>query len=580
MRLPAPLFAALLGLPLIAGITHADPLEIDADDIGPHWEGVNFHDNFGWRVVSPGDLNGDGLSDFAVAGPQDDGPSTFDSTVRVFLGRTERPPGIRLAEWSDATFIDAGSSDDSVFRFAIIPDATGDGEPDMLVAEPNASSSGLAYLYAGDPDWNTDQTAADAANRWRGYVQEEYPELAAETRPSDVVGGDFDGDGLSDIAIASVLFNRVWIDYSTDGFGGNVVLSDLSYFSDCIDELPGAGFGGALTVGDFNDDSRADLAVGAPGCESDAGQVHIYYGAEGGFGGAADLVITGGDRIGSRLFADDLDGDGDDDLFVQELGTGDVENKGGLWIFLGGAGGLSGSPSTTVEAGFSDGRLGASVAVLDDISNPPDGISELIVGSPEASISGIGQGAVYVFEGQDPWPAELQVGDAKYRIDGSGLNNWFGHSLATLSDFNDDGYPEIVIGEPNFSAENSENEFHRGRIYLFNALPDRDEDDDNVSTLNGDCDDTDPAVRPGVLEECNGYDDNCNHQTDEGCGDDDDDDTAADDDDATTPGAGDDDDANGGCDCASSVMDADAPPAGLTLLLAVSALVLYRRRTL
>jgi|GEM_PF-1644647 len=577
MRRFACLSAALLCLPVMAGSVDAAPLELDPDNIGPRWEGVNFHDNFGWRVVSPGDLNGDGRSDFLVAGPQDDGPSTFDSTVRVFLGREGRPPGQRLADWSDGTFIDAGSSDDSVFRFTVIPDATGDGEPDLVVAEPNAGSAGTVYMYAGDGDWNTDRTAADAAAKWTGYAQDEYPQLADETRPSDVAGGDFDGDGLSDIAIASTLFNRVWIDYSADGFGEETELSALPvFFTACEGEFPGVGFGSALAVGDFNDDGRSDLAVGAPGCTNDAGQVHVFYGAQGGFGGSADLVINGGDRIGARLFADDLDGDGDDELFVQELLSGTAENKGGLWIFTGGAGGLAATPNTVLSSGFSDGRLGASVAVLDDISNPPDGIPELVVGSPEASLSGVGQGAVYVFEGQDPWPAALLVGDAKYRVDGSGLNNWFGQSLATLSDFDGDGYPEIVIGEPNFSAENSENEFHRGRIYLFNALPDRDEDDDNVSTLNGDCDDLDPDVRPGILEQCNGIDDNCNHETDEGCGDDDD--AADDDDDATTPAPGDDDDSTDGCDCGSSLAGQNAMPTGLALVLALGSVALYRRR--
>ncbi len=575
MRLLLPTASLLF----VAPLAHAEPTIVDIDNIGPRWEGVNFHDNFGWRVVAPGDLNGDGLSDFAVTGPQDDGPSTFDSTVRIFLGQEGAAPVEGLADWSAGTFVDAGSPDDSVFRFVIIPDATGNGQPDLVVAEPNAGTSGAVLLYEGDGSWNTDRTAADAIAKWSGFTQDEFPELAPETRPSDVVGGDFDGDGLSDIAIASVLFNRVWIDYSGDGFGDDVTLSALTdFFTSCQDEFPGAGFGSALVAGNFNGDVYADLAVGAPGCNSDAGEVHVFYGGVNGLPAAADLVIPGGDRIGSRLFADDLNGDGVDDLFVQELLSGENENKGGLQIFFGTGGGLGSLPSVTLSSGFSDGRLGASVGVLADVSNPPDGISELVVGSPEASLSGTGQGAIYIFEGQANWPTELDVVDAKYRIDGSNLNTWFGQSLAALDDFNDDGYPEIVVGEPNFSSDNSENEFHRGRIYLFTALPDRDEDGDNVSTLNGDCDDTDPSVRPGLLEECNGYDDNCNHQVDEGCGDDDDDDDATSDDDDLV---GDDDDTtggDGGCDCSSSVSPVDVTPGLLAILLGAFGLFGLRRR--
>lgn len=34
---------------------------------------------------------------------------------------------------------------------------------------------------------------------------------------------------------------------------------------------------------------------------------------------------------------------------------------------------------------------------------------------------------------------------------------------------------------------------------------------------NGDCDDGDPFVRPGVPDECDGYDNDCDGAIDEGC---------------------------------------------------------------
>ncbi|MBN2360327.1 MAG: pre-peptidase C-terminal domain-containing protein [Deltaproteobacteria bacterium] len=44
---------------------------------------------------------------------------------------------------------------------------------------------------------------------------------------------------------------------------------------------------------------------------------------------------------------------------------------------------------------------------------------------------------------------------------------------------------------------------------------DADADHDNYTPDQGDCDDTDPAVKPGVAEACNGIDDNCNGLVDE-----------------------------------------------------------------
>jgi hypothetical protein len=46
--------------------------------------------------------------------------------------------------------------------------------------------------------------------------------------------------------------------------------------------------------------------------------------------------------------------------------------------------------------------------------------------------------------------------------------------------------------------------------------PNFDQDGDGFSVPQGDCDDRDPERYPGRTEDCNGIDDNCNEQTDEG----------------------------------------------------------------
>ena len=43
-----------------------------------------------------------------------------------------------------------------------------------------------------------------------------------------------------------------------------------------------------------------------------------------------------------------------------------------------------------------------------------------------------------------------------------------------------------------------------------------DVDGDGIAEEDGDCDDSDPDVYPGRVEDCNGVDDNCNDLIDEG----------------------------------------------------------------
>ncbi|MEE2829600.1 MAG: hypothetical protein VX498_10460 [Myxococcota bacterium] len=573
---------------LFPSAAQAEPTALDLDSISRRWLGPQYLDNLGWRIAAPGDLNGDGLADFAVSAPQDDGPLTFNSVVRIYFGRSTGAPSSGYADWADVEVSDGKVGTDAVYQFAFIDDATGDGVGDLLVVEPTAGAAGKVLLYPGSAaDWPSSLGAPDAVARWDGYLQEELPELAGETRPSQVAGGDFDGDGLADIVIASELFSALWVDYSDSAFSGTSSLQDLGApIRLCSDEVLTAQFGAAVVAGDFNGDDFADLAVSAPGCVAGEGRVFVWYGASGGLAAEPDLTLGGRDRLGGSLTVLDMDGDGIDDLAVQELLSATEEDpnagsRGNLLVYFGGEAGLPESPAVSFLGGFSDRRFGEAVALLADTSTPADGVPELVISSPEAAYNGLGQGAVYIFDGRAEWSGEINASEARYRISGAHRDAWLGHSLATLDDFDGNGYPELVIGEPNYTEGKSENDYLRGRVYFFDGLPDRDEDGDGISTLNGDCEDLDPDIGPLSAEECgDGLDNDCDHEIDEGCGDDDDDD-----DDLTPPPAGDDDDDDeddgGACDCSSGHLSWNSAGPGSVVLLLVGLLGLVglRRRS-
>jgi len=562
---------ALGGLP---GSSLGDTVEVPIDHIGPRWLGSQWHDNLGWTIKARGDLNGDGYGDFVVSAPQDDGPLTFESSVRIYFGRAELPWGRGDADWHDVRITDGKIGGDAVFQFSIIADATGDGHADLLLVEPKASEAGKVLLHAGGgTDWQSEISALNAVARWDGYLQDELALIPAQTRPSRALGGDFDGDNLSDIVIISGLFHRAWIQYSSTPYSGTSSLDSLSnVLAECTDEVPGSEFGEDARVADFNGDGSDDLVISAPGCANNEGRVYVWYGGNAAMDSSPDLTIHGGESLGGSLEVGDLNGDGYSELFVQErLAPSDDdtnrEDRGNLWVFFGSDAGLGSTPDFKLIGGFSDRRFGASLAVMNDISSPPDGLRDLAVGAPEAAYEGTGQGAIYIFEGRSEWPAEVTTNEATYRVVGAHRGAWFGSSIAAVSDFDGDGHDELVIGEPNYTEGDTENDYQRGRIYLFNALPDRDNDADGVSTLNGDCDDTDAAVRPTSLEVCDDIDNNCNHEIDEGCGKGDDDDASPDDDDAAPEPAE-------GCQCSSMGSGA---PAGLLLSLLLFAALSVRR---
>ena len=578
-RWPRPALGAALVCLLMAGIpisASAETTEVPLDHIGPRWLGTQWHDNLGWHCKSPGDLNGDGYADFAVSAPQDEGPMTFESNVLIYFGRPDLPYGRTDAGWYDTRISDGKIGGDSVFEFSFVDDATGDGLPDLLVVEPKAAEAGKVLLHAGSgSEWPEQLSANNAVARWDGYLQQELGTIPAETRPSQATGGDFDGDGLSDIVMVSALFQRAWIQYSTAGYSGTTSLAELTdVLSRCSDEIPAAEFGEDLRIGDFNGDGNDDLVISAPGCNDGEGRVFAWYGGTGPLDTNPDLEIPGGELLGGAIEVADLNSDGHDDLFVQERLSPDPddpnrEDRGNLWVFFGSAAGLAEVPDFKLLGGFSDRRFGSTVAVLNDISSPPDGLADLVVGAPQAAYSGIGQGAIYVFEGRSDWPDEVDTSEAVFRVVGSHRDSWFGASIATVSDFDGNGYDELLIGEPNYTEGDTENDYHRGRIYLFTALPDRDEDADGVSTMAGDCDDTDAAIRPTALEICDGIDNNCDHRIDEGCEEgDDDDSSAAGDDDGPEPAAPE------GCQCSAGTAHRGA---GLLLAVWLLAAVCVRR---
>ncbi|WP_433221894.1 hypothetical protein ACQP00_21975 [Dactylosporangium sp. CS-047395] len=197
------------------------------------------------------------------------------------------------------------------------------------------------------------------------------------------VEGDFNGDGVRDIAIGDPKapyngqINAGAVQIINGGTG---VVTTLVQGSGGVPVTREGGdeFGRTLAVYDANRDGCADLAVGAPtedvGTTTDAGAVYLIYGAPGGLGtGPASLTIQQGAALGQNMgTVPDTPEYGD--WFGASLAAGQTAN-GDSYLIIGAPGEDIGSASDagkvhylrgTVNVAFDEAAIGAGPVATDD----------------------------------------------------------------------------------------------------------------------------------------------------------------------------------------------------------------------
>ena len=255
--------------------------------------------------------------------------------------------------------------------------------------------------------------------------------------------------------------------------------------------------------GDFNGDGVGDLAIGVPfediGNVQDAGAVNVIYGSTSGLtagGGATGVPVNqfihqnspavpgtaeGGDQLGRALTSGDFDDDGFSDLAIgvpfEDTSNNQVDDGGLVLIVFGLANGLDLTRTQELIEDDGSDQFGLSLAWgdFDD-----DGVADLAVGAPNRTVDTIdfqtcdfeppvflrctvepGQGGgVTVFYGERNVGFENPRTDAfrqsnEYMFssisnevgDGAEDGDRFGETLAG-GDFDNDGVDDLAIGAP------------------------------------------------------------------------------------------------------------------------------------
>lgn len=164
-----------------------------------------------------------------------------------------------------------------------------------------------------------------------------------------VTTGDFDDDGYDEliIQITDSPHGAVAVIAGSEDFGG---IGDIDVFTDSSGSYPvNQGLSG-LATGDFNGDGLDDLAIGnsfaSPESRSWAGATYLFAGGEDLLSGSydattdSDLLIQGheaGDYFGFQIAMGDLNGDGLEDLVANSPNADKSgrSNAGRVYFFMG-----------------------------------------------------------------------------------------------------------------------------------------------------------------------------------------------------------------------------------------------------
>ena len=386
--------------------------------------GLSPGDSSGYSISGIGDINHDGIDDFAIGVPQNGPSPTGSGIVYVIFGNSginQEMISLDQLNGRNGFQIWGESLNDQLGRtLSMAGDMNGDQMDDLLIGAIGAGRSGCCYVLFGSPTiGDTGFFNLTFLDGQQGFKINGEREEQILTGVSVSGGSDINSDGYTDILIGSwysangrYQSGRSYLVFGGQGVGrgGVLNLTDLNGSNGfkLNGEARGDISGSAVSMmGDINGDGIDDLMIGAENALSQAGRSYVLWGNK-------DL-----NRIGAEFNLSDLNGVNGFKL--------EGENQGD--------------------------RSGISVSGIGDINQ--DGYSDLIIGAPFASSSnGYQSGVSYVVFGgnQIGYDGLISLSDLNgrngFKIIGKMAGEISGAKVSGAEDFNRDGVDDFFISSP------------------------------------------------------------------------------------------------------------------------------------
>ena len=381
---------------------------------------------FGQAVTSIGDINKDGVCDFASGNPEDDEGGSNRGSVFIMLMNSNGSVK-SYHKISSLTDMSGMLDNDDWFGFGLtcIGDFDKDGVVDIVVGAPNDGDGGTMrgafYLICLNSDGTVKSVKKN--NTTTGTLLTSVTNYTRFACSVDTIG-DLDQDGITDLIIGGPCYR-----ISGLGCGAAYVVFMNSNGSIKKSQLLTVGNGGYTGTVNVND----------------------YWGV--GMAGIGDLDKDGipDMAIGSR---EDDDGG---------------PNRGAIWIFyMNRNGTIKAQQKVSSLYGNFTGALtdndyfGESIANIGDLDE--DGVVDLAVGSPDIS-GGVQRGKIFILfmKANGTVKSWVKIGNGSGGFTGTinYLDN-FGIDVAGYSDYNHDGVKDILVG----SRFDYDGGTDRGAVYI------------------------------------------------------------------------------------------------------------------